>query len=144
MEALNEDDETFWNAIGEARTENGPNAKRDLKLVEFITFNKEFLNDPELSEAEVLRLAKKQNALSDMVEKESFYKYLRREGIRMKSKSQIREEKFKVPVSPSIQKKMESKKDKFAIYLFENFTPDQIRQEVEKIKKSLFPKPKLP
>ncbi len=143
LKAATDGDENFWNAIADVKVGDRTDAKRNLKLIEFVTFNREFLNDPELSEAEVLRLARKQGALPDMVTEESFCRYLRNQGIRMKSKTQIRKEKFEVLVSPSVEKKLESKKNKFATYLFGNFTLEQVSQEIQKIKQSLFPKANL-
>ena len=131
--AIDEGDEDFINAISDARQEDGIETKRDLGLLAFFVFNAYHWRDPELTEGDVIQLAAKQKF--DFWSKDSLLKYLRREGIKIKSSS--RNPKKPVVTQEEIEK-INSKKDEFSKYLFENYDPKEIKKVVLKIKKAIF------
>jgi hypothetical protein len=126
-------DEDFFEAFDAISSKRNLHAKRDLKLLSFKIRNEEALNDPDLTETDVRQMADKQGL--DYKSNESLLKYLRREGIKIRSTEQSQH-------TPLIKAHFEKdvikqRRSEFKKYLFGDTSIQQIKQGISSLKKSL-------
>jgi len=111
-------------------------AKRELGLIKFKIFNEEILKDPNLTEEDVLKMADEQKLFYQS--RDSLLKYLRRQGIRMKTgKGKIKKEAANKSATGFDQEIVWAKRTEFKKYLFGNTPIRKIKQQISILKKSL-------
>jgi hypothetical protein len=124
--------EDFFEAL--QKIQRNEHARRDLGLVSFQILNEEILKDSNVTEVDIIQMASKQNLFFQSTE--SLLKYLRREGIKIRSTKRTQQ-------TPNAYDRdfegqvVNAKKREFKKYLFGNTSIQRVKREIAFLKKSL-------